>query len=145
MLFALALPAGAAEVTDAPAQRPMPAKPKPHKAKPVLKAKKKPSDGVIGKASLYGNFHGKRTASGERYDRNGLTAAHRTLPFDSNVRVTNLANGRSVTVKVNDRGPHRKDRVIDLSQGAAEQLGMKRQGLATVRVEPAQTAGLPRN
>jgi rare lipoprotein A len=90
----------------------------------------------IGKASLYGNLHGRRTASGERYDSNRLTAAHRSLPLNTRVRVTNLENGRSVTVKVNDRGPVRRDRVIDLSRSAAEQLGMRHQGLARVRVEP---------
>jgi rare lipoprotein A len=98
----------------------------------------------VGKASWYGSeFHGKRTATGERFDQHGLTAAHPTLPLNSAVRVTNLNNGRSVTVTVNDRGPVFGDRVIDLSQGAAEQLGMRQAGLATVVVEPlAQRASI---
>jgi len=91
----------------------------------------------IGRASWYGSeFHGRRTASGQQFDRHAMTAAHPTLPLNSAVRVTNLANGRTVTLTVNDRGPAYGDRVIDVSQGAAEQLGMKRRGLATVLVEP---------
>jgi rare lipoprotein A len=91
----------------------------------------------VGKASWYGaEFNGHRTASGQRFDRAALTAAHPTLPLNTAVRVTNLANGRSVTVTVNDRGPAFGDRVIDLSQGAAEQIGMRRKGIATVIVEP---------
>ncbi len=89
-----------------------------------------------GIASWYGSdFHHKRTANGERFDMNGLTAAHRTLPFDSYVRVTNAANGRSVVVRINDRGPFVGDRIIDLSAKAARQLGMKDGGLARVRIE----------
>jgi rare lipoprotein A (peptidoglycan hydrolase) len=91
----------------------------------------------VGKASWYGaELHGHRTASGQHFDRAALTAAHPTLPLNSAVRVTNLANGRSVTVKVNDRGPGVGGRVIDLSQGAAEQIGMRRKGVAMVIVEP---------
>jgi rare lipoprotein A len=91
----------------------------------------------VGKASWYGSeFHGRRTASGQHFDRYAMTAAHPTLPLNSAVRVTNLANGRTVTVRVNDRGPVFGDRVIDLSQGAAEQIGMRRRGVATVLVEP---------
>lgn len=91
----------------------------------------------IGKASWYGaELHGHLTASGQHFDRGALTAAHPTLPLNSAVRVTNLANGRSVTVKVNDRGPGVGGRMIDLSQGAAEQIGMRRKGVATVMIEP---------
>lgn len=89
-----------------------------------------------GVASWYGpDFHGKPTASGETYDQNGLTAAHRTLPFNTVVKVTNLDNGKSVTVRINDRGPYVGNRVIDLSRGAAEQLDMIRAGTARVRIE----------
>jgi rare lipoprotein A len=89
-----------------------------------------------GRASFYGvEFVGRRTASGERYDADALTAAHRTLPFGTRVRVTNLANGRSVEVVINDRGPHRKGRVIDLSRRAAETLDMVRAGTVRVAVE----------
>ena len=94
-----------------------------------------------GRASYYGNeFEGRRTASGDRYDGDALTAAHRTLPFGTRVRVTNLDNGRSVEVVINDRGPHRKGRVIDLSHRAAEELGMVRAGTARVAVEVVELA-----
>lgn len=89
-----------------------------------------------GKASWYGaRHHGKRTASGERFDKNALTAAHRTLPFGSRVQVTNLRNRRSVVVRINDRGPHGRGRLIDLSHRAARELGMLDTGVAPVRVE----------
>lgn len=78
-----------------------------------------------GVASYYANqFHGRRTASGERFDMAALTAAHRTLPFGAKVRVTNPANGRSVVVRINDRGPFHGGRVIDVSHAAAERLGL---------------------
>jgi rare lipoprotein A (peptidoglycan hydrolase) len=92
----------------------------------------------IGVASWYGEpYHGRRTANGELYDMYLLTAAHRTMPLPSYVRVTNLTNRRSVIVRVNDRGPFIPGRILDLSLGAAQQLGMVRQGLANVRIEPA--------
>ena len=91
----------------------------------------------IGQASWYGgDFHGRRTASGERFDQNGFTAASRTLPLGSTARVTNLDNGRSVVVKITDRGPYARRRVIDVSRAAAHQLGMVKRGTARVRVEP---------
>ena len=90
----------------------------------------------VGTASWYGEpFHGRATANGERFDRDGMTAAHPTLPLPSIVRVTNLANDRQIELRVNDRGPFVGDRLIDLSQGAARALGFERQGLARVRVE----------
>jgi rare lipoprotein A len=89
-----------------------------------------------GMASWYGpGFHRHRTADGERFDMNALTAAHRTLPLNSVVRVTNLDNGRSVIVRINDRGPYEPGRIIDLSAKAARDLGMKEDGLAHVRIE----------
>jgi len=89
-----------------------------------------------GIASWYGpKFHGKRTANGEIFDQNRLTAAHRTLPLPSMVRVTNLENGRQVKLRVNDRGPFSRGRIIDVSTRAAELLGFKRAGVAKVRVE----------
>jgi rare lipoprotein A len=116
----------------------------PAMAAAAQKSKHKASrQGQLGTASLYGDFQGKRTASGARYDGEKLTAAHRSLPLNSKVRVTNLNNGRSVLVTVNDRGPHRKDRVIDLSHSAAARLGMQRAGLARVLVEPIQVSNLP--
>ncbi|MGB7295327.1 MAG: septal ring lytic transglycosylase RlpA family protein [Candidatus Aminicenantales bacterium] len=89
-----------------------------------------------GVASWYGEeFHGKKTSSREIYDMNDLTAAHNTLPFGSLVMVTNLNNGRSVVVRVNDRGPFVKDRIIDLSYAAARVIDMIGTGTAPVRVE----------
>jgi rare lipoprotein A len=90
----------------------------------------------IGLASWYGSrHHGKRTASGEVFNQNKLTAAHRTLPWGSRVKVTNLANGKSVEVRINDRGPFSKGRIIDLSRAAARSLDMVEQGITTVRIE----------
>ncbi|AFZ49780.1 rare lipoprotein A [Dactylococcopsis salina PCC 8305] len=89
-----------------------------------------------GKASWYGSrFHGRRTASGERFNAYAHTAAHRSLPFGTKVRVTNLRNGRSVVVRINDRGPSSRGRVIDLSRAAAQNIGMLRSGVAPVRIE----------
>lgn len=89
-----------------------------------------------GTASWYGTkFHGKKTANGERYDMYAMSAAHKTLPMPTMVRVTNLNNGRSVIVRVNDRGPFVKNRVIDLSYAAAKTLGYDSAGTAPVRVE----------
>lgn len=90
-----------------------------------------------GKASYYANsLHGKRTASGERYHRKKLTAAHRTLPLGSRVKVTNVRNGKWVIVRINDRGPYSKKYIIDLSYRAARHLGMTQgNGHATVVVE----------
>jgi rare lipoprotein A len=88
----------------------------------------------VGHASWYGKkFQGKATASGEMFDMNAMTAAHRTLPLGSWVRVTNLRNRKSVVVKINDRGPVPQDRVLDLSQAAAKMLGFN--GTASVKVE----------
>jgi peptidoglycan lytic transglycosylase len=90
----------------------------------------------VGTASWYGEpFHGRATANGERFDRKSVSAAHPTLPLPSMVRVVNLANHRELVVRVNDRGPFVADRLIDLSQEAARQLGFERQGLARVRVQ----------
>jgi rare lipoprotein A len=90
-----------------------------------------------GKAAWYGpGFQGRRTASGERFNPHDLTAAHRTLPFGSRVRVTNLRNGRRVIVRINDRGPYVRGYVIDLSYAAARAIGMS--GTATVRLEILQ-------
>lgn len=91
----------------------------------------------LGRASWYGErFHGSPTASGEPFNMHALTAAHRTLPLGSYARVSNLANGRSVVVKINDRGPHTRQRTIDLSYAAAEELEMVRAGTARVEVAP---------
>jgi rare lipoprotein A len=89
-----------------------------------------------GMASWYGpGFHGRRSASGERFDQYAMTAAHRTLPFGTVVRVTNLNNGQSIVVRINDRGPFSRGRIIDLSAAAARKLGMMGSGVAPVQVE----------
>ncbi len=91
---------------------------------------------VTGIASYYGGkFHGKRTASGEIFNKNAMTAAHRSLPFGTKVKVTNLRNGRTVLVRVNDRGPHVRGRMIDLSQAAAKKIGLSHAGTARVKLE----------
>jgi rare lipoprotein A len=95
----------------------------------------------VGIASYYGgetlgiDFHGRQTANGEIYDMHALTAAHPTLPMPSLVNVTNLENGRSLVLRVNDRGPYMNGRIIDVSRGAAQQLGFEQKGTARVRVE----------
>jgi len=95
-----------------------------------------PSYRAEGIASWYGpDFHGRETANGEVYDMHGISAAHPTLPMPSYVRVTNLDNGRSIIVRLNDRGPYAKNRIIDLSTGTAKALGFYGHGLARVRVE----------
>jgi rare lipoprotein A len=97
-----------------------------------------------GGASWYGKkFHGRRTSSGEPYDMYEMTAAHRTLPLPSYVRVTHLGNGRSAIVRVNDRGPFHEDRIIDLSYAAAARLGITEAGHAPVEVEALAPPGEP--
>ncbi|HEY8329713.1 MAG TPA: septal ring lytic transglycosylase RlpA family protein [Pseudomonas sp.] len=89
-----------------------------------------------GQASYYSSrHHGRRTASGERFDMHALTAAHRSLPFGSKVKVTNVKNQRSVVVRINDRGPYARGRIIDVSRKAAERLGMLGSGVTQVRLE----------
>jgi rare lipoprotein A len=95
-----------------------------------------PSGVQSGKASWYGGkFHNGPTASGETYNKRSMTAAHRSLPFGTRVRVTNLKNGRSVIVRINNRGPYAKGRIIDLSEAAAEKLDMIEAGVVPVRLE----------
>jgi rare lipoprotein A len=92
-----------------------------------------------GMASFYGKeFHGRRTSSGEAYDMWSFTCAHRTLPFGTRLRVTNLKNKISVVVRVNDRGPFVKGRIIDLSFAAAKKLNMLKDGVVKVKVEKIQ-------
>jgi rare lipoprotein A len=96
--------------------------------------------GEVGIASFYSEKEeGRRTADGERYDGKALTAAHRTLPFGSRVKVTDLENGRSVVVRINDRGPYVKERVIDLSYAAARELQFISHGTTRVRLEVLST------
>lgn len=89
-----------------------------------------------GQASWYGaQHHGRKTASGERFDQHALTAAHRQLPFGTRVQITNLRNGKRVAVRINDRGPYSRGRLIDVSEAAAQQLDMLNSGTAPVRIE----------
>ncbi|HEY9734651.1 MAG TPA: septal ring lytic transglycosylase RlpA family protein [Trichocoleus sp.] len=91
---------------------------------------------LSGMASWYGpGFHGRRSASGEVFDQNAMTAAHRTLPFGTEVRVTNLSNNRQVVVRINDRGPFGHGRVLDLSAAAAQSIGLAQRGVGMVRIE----------
>ena len=102
---------------------------------------REPAFSQIGVASWYGpHFHGNRTADGERFNMNALTAAHRTLPFNSYVRVTDLATYRSVVVRINDRGPYAAHRIIDLSARAARELGITDGGVVHVRIEVVKVA-----
>lgn len=107
---------------------------------PLAKGQKRKKETAVvastGAASFYAdNLHGRRTSNGERYDRNALTAAHMTLPFGSKVRVINPKNGKSVIVRINDRGPHRPNRVLDLSKAAAKRLGFEPFGCPQVCME----------
>jgi rare lipoprotein A len=98
----------------------------------------------VGTASWYGPWHqGRKTASGERFDQNKLTAAHPSLPLGTEAVVTNLENGRQVEVTINDRGPYAKDRAIDLSTKAAKRLGFKEKGIANVKIEVKPEASEP--
>ena len=110
--------------------------PSPPETEQAPPATSQPTMMETGVASWYGpKFHGKLTASGEVFNQEKFTAAHQTLPWGSRVKVTNLANGKSVDVRINDRGPFGKGRIIDVSRAAARALGMVGQGITTVRVE----------
>ena len=147
------LMAGAASCATAP-KKPAAGTPSPHyKVGNAYKIdgrwyypKYDPNYSKVGIASWYGSqFHGRMTANGEIFDMNRLSAAHTTLPLPSMVEVTNLENGRSITVRVNDRGPFVGDRIIDMSREAARQLGFEQQGIAKVRVRYAGPAHLTAN
>ncbi|MBF8963942.1 septal ring lytic transglycosylase RlpA family protein [Pontibacter sp. FD36] len=97
-----------------------------------------------GKASYYADrMHGHRTANGERYDKTQLTAAHATLPFNTYVQVTNVRNGKSVIVRINDRMAHSRHRIIDLSKAAAQQIELIREGIASVQLHEVPDDGQP--
>lgn len=143
VVVALGIALGACAPRPAP-----PAAPPPKKAKAAPKraaALPPPRGGAVapgtvleGKATWYGGkWHGRKTASGEVYDKRSLTAAHRTLPFGTRVRVTNLVNGKSVVVRINNRGPFgkKKERIIDVSERAAQELDFVKRGVVPVRIE----------
>jgi len=125
LLLALLI-AGCAERAPAPVTPPDPRAPQQDKSRFSQQ----------GKASFYARIHhGQRTANGERHDQNAMVAAHRSLPFGTQVKVTNLRNGKQVTVRINDRGPFVRGRIIDLSRAAATQLDMLDRGVVRVRIE----------
>jgi rare lipoprotein A len=116
----------------------IPSSPETDEVPPLAKVPepRQPTLVETGLASWYGpRFHGKLTASGEVFNQENFTAAHRTLPWGSRVKVTNLTNGKSVEVRINDRGPFGKGRIIDVSRAAARVLGIVGSGITTVRIE----------
>ncbi len=124
-----AMPAPAPMAAPAPAVAPAPA---PKMAAPAAAS----GDASEGKVAHYGaKFNGRKTASGERFNVNAMTMAHKTLPFGTRVKVTNLANKKSVVVRVNDRGPATPDRIGDLTSGAARKIGMTKAGVVDARLE----------
>lgn len=122
---------------------------KERSAEPKYNPSKIPSKSSSGKATTYKgiasyyahDFHGKKTANGEIFDMHQLTAAHRSFPFNTKVRVTNLDNGKTCVVRVNDRGPFKLERIMDLSFGAAEALDMMKTGTASVQLEVVEWGG----
>jgi rare lipoprotein A len=116
-------------------QEPVPLQPVPPAHEEAAPAGK-PETTQVGTASWYGpGFHGQETASGETFDQHALTAAHRTLPLGTEAKVTNLDTGQSVNVTINDRGPYVPGRQLDLSQAAAQQIGLTKTGVAKVKIE----------
>ncbi len=133
-----AAPVVSAQADTAPPPTPSVGETTPSAGTPAIPQVPDPSADVqVGNASWYGpHFAGRLTSDGEVFDPSKLTAAHRTLPFGTLVRVTNLVNGKSVVVRINDRGPFKPNRIIDLSRAAAEAIGMKTMGVAKVRLQP---------
>ena len=135
------VPSQVRRVIRRPVQHPFQAQPSSPQQTRTVRLKPKqdasPLTRIIrGSASWYGpGFYGRQTASGERLRKGTFTAAHRTLPFGTKVRVTNLSNGRAVVVRINDRGPFKRHRVIDLAHGAANELRMMQAGEIPVRLE----------
>jgi len=116
----------------------------PAAAAPAMVQRQTPSLAETGTASWYGSWHqGRLTASGERFNARAFTAAHRSLPFGTIIRVTNLATGETVKVRVNDRGPYIRGRTLDLSAAAAKALGITKDGVARVRIEMYAADQLP--
>ncbi len=114
--------------------------PPPQRPSPSAEPSAAPAEHIgSGKASYYGSWHqNKLTASGERFNQASLTAAHRTLPFGTRVRVVNTRNGKSVVVRINDRGPYSRGRIIDLSKAAFQRIGDTKHGVIPVRLEKAE-------
>ena len=132
-LMLIAAPLTHAQPASAPAPMAMPA---PAAAAPAAAAKATTADGAEGKVAHYGRkFNGRKTASGERFNAGAMTMAHKTLPFGTMVKVTNIKNNKSVVVRVNDRGPSQPDRMGDLTTAAARKIGMIKSGTAQVRFD----------
>lgn len=129
--------ASAPRYTSKPSPRPAPTRKAPSRPAPKKgNLRVRPGMVEVGVASFYGpDFHGKTTANGEVYDMYGRTAAHKTLPLNTIIRVINLANSRNIIVRINDRGPFVKGRILDLSYGAALKLGFVAKGTTRVRIE----------
>jgi len=120
----------------ASATGPTPSVASARKIAPSTAVKAKANKSMKGLAAVYSDkFNGRKTASGQKFSQSQLTAAHRLLPLGTNVRVTNLRNNKSVEVRINDRGPFHRSRVIDLSTAAATEVGMKKTGIALVQLE----------
>ncbi len=127
------------QLGNATALTDIPGRPKPPVAKAPASSGAAVRYQLRGEASWYGGyFHGRKTASGERYNQDALTAAHKTLKFGTRVRVTNLNNGRSVVVRINDRGPFIRGRIIDMSRKGAQAIGLTSSGVAPVKVDVLQ-------
>lgn len=134
-----AAPATPAPAAPPPAAAPTAPTPAPAAAQPAS------GDVETGLAAVYSDkLQGRKTASGEVYDRNKLTTAHKSLPFGTKVKVTNVKNDKSVVLRVNDRGPTQAGRVVDISPAAAKALGISTKGMAEVRVEVAEAAPPPK-
>jgi rare lipoprotein A len=121
--------------------------PEPVERAPIEREEPRAVRVLHGKAVWYGGkWHGRRTASGERFNKHAMTAAHRSLPLGSRIRVTNLVNRRSVVLRVNDRGPYGRDRsrIIDVSEAAARRLGFRDRGWTRVRIEVLSGGGAAR-
>lgn len=135
LLFVVSAHAQAPAATPTPAPAAAPSSPAVAPSAPAA------TGAETGLAAVYSDkLHGRKTASGQIYDRNKLTAAHKTLPFGTRVKVTHARNGRSVELRINDRGPTQAGRVLDISPRAAQALGMSKRGLDEVRVEIIETA-----
>ncbi|NLT52218.1 MAG: septal ring lytic transglycosylase RlpA family protein [Ignavibacteria bacterium] len=123
-------------VTPVPKEEKKPEEPEPQPEQPAVYRDYSSIKTISGVASYYSSdFNGRQTASGETYRMNDLTAAHRDLPFNSILKITNLNNGKSVIVRVNDRGPQKPEREIDLSLGAAKIIGLDKSGICKVQID----------
>lgn len=136
-VLCLSLAVGAQETVAPQMESPQKESPQKEESKiEVVQTDEAQKEAIVGIASYYAaRFHGRRTASGEKFNPKLMTAAHLTLPFGTQLKVTNLRNMKSVIVRVNDRGPHVHGRIVDLSRAAAELIGLRHTGTARVELE----------